>query len=211
MTRNVPCQYEPGSKRKRVLYVGSGLRCFESLVSDMSNGPRTERLSSEIYPVLKVREQEVELVPVWDTRGATDALRSAYVNLLLIDLRWCEEFETRVAEIQRLLRELDHDEDVEQRYGFHRIVVLISGPDPSRLDDLLIELGAVGVRHVLRQEFRDDRSAWSSDPAFAQHVLQYAVDLTRSRRIGKTAICASGGGITGIYFEMGVLLSLIHI
>jgi predicted acylesterase/phospholipase RssA len=208
MTRNVPCQYEPGSKRKRVLYVGSGLRCFESLVSDMSNGPRTERLSSEIYPVLKVREQEVELVPVWDTRGATDALRSAYVNLLLIDLRWCEEFETRVAEIQRLLRELDHDEDVEQRYGFHRIVVLISGPDPSRLDDLIIELGAVGVRHVLRQEFRDDRSAWSSDPAFAQHVLQYAVDLTRSRRIGKTAICASGGGITGIYFEMGVLKCL---
>ena len=208
MTRKVPCQYEPGSKKKRILYVGSGLRCFESLVSDMSKGRKIKRVASDIYPVLDVNGQEVELVPVWDTAGATDALRSAYVNLLLIDLRWCEEFETRVAEIQRLLKELDHDEDVEQRYGFHRIVVLISGPDASRLDDLIIELGAVGVRHVMRQEFKDDVPAWSSDPQFAQEVLQYSVGLTRSRRIGKTAICASGGGITGIYFEMGVLKCL---
>jgi predicted acylesterase/phospholipase RssA len=208
MTRNVPCQYEPGSKRKRVLYVGSGLQSFESLISDMTMGRGTERVPSEIYPVLKTRAQEVEFIPVWDTRGATDALRSSYVNLLLVDLRWCEEFESRVAEIQRLLKELDHDEDVEQRYGFHRIVVLISGPDPSRLDDLIIELGAVGVRHVLRQDFKEDVPAWSSDPSFSQHVLRYAVDLTASRRIGKTAICASGGGITGIYFEMGVLKCL---
>ncbi|MGB5705091.1 MAG: hypothetical protein WBM48_19870, partial [Polyangiales bacterium] len=131
MTRKVPCQYEPGSKRKRVLYVGSGLQSFESLISDMVAARGTERVPSEIYPVLSTRTQEVEFIPVWDTRGATDALRSAYVNLLLVDLRWCEEFESRVAEIQRLLKELDHDEDVEQRYGFHRIVVLISGPDAS--------------------------------------------------------------------------------
>ena len=208
MTRKAPCQYEPGSKRKRVLYVGSGLQSFESLISDMVAARGTERVPSEIYPVLSTRTQEVEFIPVWDTRGATDALRSAYVNLLLVDLRWCEEFESRVAEIQRLLKELDHDEDVEQRYGFHRIVVLISGPDASRLDDLIIELGAVGVRHVLRQDFKEDVPAWSSDPAFAQHVLRYAIDLTGSRRIGKTAICASGGGITGIYFEMGVLKCL---
>ncbi|MGB5681528.1 MAG: patatin-like phospholipase family protein [Polyangiales bacterium] len=208
MTRKDPCQYQPGSKRKRVLYVGSGLRSFESLVSDMSDGRAIERMTSEVYPVLKLRDQEVELLPVWDTRGATDALRSAYVNLLLIDLRWCDDFENRVAEIQRLLKELDHDEDVEQRYGFHRIVVLISGPDQSRLDDLIIELGAVGVRHVLRQDFHSDRPAWSSDRGFAQRVLRYAVDLTSSRRIGKAAICASGGGITGIYFEMGVLKCL---
>jgi NTE family protein len=205
MTRDVPCQYEPGSKRKRVLYVGSGLQCFESLVEDMSASPRAERVRSEIYPVLRMRGQEIELLPVWDTLGATDALRSAYVNLLLVDLRWCENFENRVGEIRQLLEALDHYEDVEQRYGFHRIVVLVSGPDASRLDDLILELGAVGVRHVLRQDFEQDVPAWSSDEPFAEHVLRYAVDLTGARRIGKTAICASGGGITGIYYEMGVL------
>lgn len=208
MTRDLPCQYVPGSKRKRVLYVGSGRRCFESLVRDMGLASGAERVEQEPYPVIRLRGHEVELIPVWDTRGATASLRSAYVNLLLIDLRWCENFESRVAEIRKLLKEIDHPEDVEQRYGFHRIVVLISGPDPVRLDDLIIELGASGIRHVLRQEFRADAPAWSSDPPFAGHVLHYAVDLTVSRRVGKTAICASGGGTTGIYFEMGALKCL---
>ncbi|MGB8331251.1 MAG: patatin-like phospholipase family protein [Polyangiales bacterium] len=208
MPRDVPCQYEPGSKRKRLLYVGSGLQCFEALVRDMSAAPSTERVRSEIYPLLHSRGHEIELVPVWDTVSATDTLRAAYVNLLLVDLRWCENFENRVAEIRQLLRALDHDDDVEQRYGFHRIVVMISGPDSNRLDDLIIELGAVGVRYVLRQDFRPDVPAWSSDGSFAQRVLQTAVELTSSRRIGKTAICAAGGGITGIYFEMGVLKCL---
>jgi hypothetical protein len=77
-----------------MLYVGSGLQCFESLVNDMSAAPGTERLRSEIYPVLRTRGHEIELVPVWDTLGATDTLRSAYVNLLLVDLRWCENFDS---------------------------------------------------------------------------------------------------------------------
>jgi NTE family protein len=208
MSRDVPCQYEPGSKRKRVLYVGSGLDCFESLVNDMSAAPRTQRVPSKLYPVLESRGHEIELQPVWDTLGATDTLRSAYVNLLLVDLRWCENFENRVAEMRKLLEALDHAEDIEQRYGFHRIVVLVSGPDAGRLDDLIVELGAVGVRYVLRQEFDAGLPAWSRDEPFAERVLRCAVDLTSSRHVGKTAICASGGGITGIYFEMGVLKCL---
>ena len=208
MTRDAPCQYEPGNTRKRVLYVGSGLQCFESLVNDMGAAPRAERVRSDLYPVIRTRGHELEFVPVWDTPGATDTLRSAYVNLLLVDLRWCENFENRVAEIRQLLRELDHDEDVEQRYGFHRIVVLVSGPDSKRLDDLIIELGAVGVRYVLRQDFHEDVPAWSSDKPFAEQILRTADELTSSRRIGKTAICASGGGITGIYYEMGALKCL---
>jgi predicted acylesterase/phospholipase RssA len=208
MTRDDPCQYEPGNTRKRVLYVGSGLQCFESLVNDMGAAPRAERVRSDLYPVIRTRGHELEFVPVWDTLGATDTLRSAYVNLLLVDLRWCENFENRVAEIRQLLKALDHDEDVEQRYGFHRIVVLISGPDSNRLDDLIIELGAVGVRYVLRQDFHEDVPAWSSDESFAAEILRTADQLTSSRRIGKTAICASGGGITGIYYEMGALKCL---
>ena len=208
MTRDAPCQYEPGRKRKRILYVGSRAEAFDSLIADMEQAPRTARLPSKVYPVLSSRGHEVELIPVFENDGAIDALRSAYVNLLLVDLRWSEGFENRVAEVRTLLKELDHAEDVEQRYGFHRIVVLISGPDACRLDDVVIELGASGVRHVLRQSFEPGLPAWSSDPAFVENVLSYCVDLTASRRIGKTAICASGGGTTGIYFEMGALKCL---
>jgi len=205
MANMVPCQYDPTNKRKRVLYVGSGVSAFEALIDDMTTAPRAARLPSERYPVLTCRGHEVEIIPVWDTDAAGDALASSYVNLLLVDLRWAEDFESRYANVKKLLVMLDHAEDVEQRYGFHRIVVLISGPDPSRLDDMVLELGAAGVRHVLRQDFRLELPAWSSDPEFGARVLGYSVDLTAARRVGKTAICASGGGITGIYFEMGVL------
>jgi predicted acylesterase/phospholipase RssA len=208
MTGDIPCQSVSGSKRKRVLYVGSELDCFESLVSDMGRVPGAERLPAELYPVFRFDGAEVEWVPVWDTHGATDALRSAYVNLLLIDLRWCEDFDARLQEIRGLLKELDHPEDVEQRYGFHRIVVLTSGPDSHRIDQLIGELGGVGVRHVIRQDFAADVPASSSDVPFGERVLRQAAELTRARKIGKTAICASGGGITGIYFEMGVLKCL---
>ncbi len=208
MTREAPCQYVPGRKIKRVLYAGSGLDCFESLVSDMEQVTGSERIETEPYPVLRYGGADIEWVPVWDTLGATDALRSAYVNLLVIDLRWSENFDARLGEIRGLLNELDHSEDVEQRYGFHRIVVLMSGPDPHRIDQLIVELGSIGVRHVLRQEFSANAPAWSSDIPFAARVLGQAAELTQARKIGKTAICASGGGITGIYFEMGVFKCL---
>lgn len=208
MTRNLPCQYDPKSKRKRVLYVGSGERAFDSLVADMATAPRTTRLPSGRFPVLTCRGHELELVPVWTTDTAGDALASSYVNLLLVDLRWCDNFESRYADVRRLITMLDHAEDIEQRYGFHRIVVLISGPDAARLDDIVIELGATGVRHVIRQEFIQDLPAWSHDEAFGARVLRYCVDLVSSRRVGKTAICASGGGITGIYFEVAALKCL---
>jgi predicted acylesterase/phospholipase RssA len=208
MTRTVPCQFDPTSKRKRVLYVGSGPQAFDSLVDDMTTAPRAARLPSSLYPVLTHRGHELEVIPVWDTDTASDALASTYVNLLLVDLRWCDKFESRYVDVRKLLTILDHAEDVEQRYGFHRIVVMISGPDPRRLDDIVIELGAIGVRHVLRQEFRPELPAWSNDPDFGALVLGYCADLTASRRVGKTAICASGGGITGIYFEMGALKCL---
>jgi predicted acylesterase/phospholipase RssA len=208
MTREAPCRYVPGGKIKRVLYVGSGLDCFESLVSDMERVPGAERLQAELYPLFRYGGAEIEWVPVWDTLGATGALRSAYVNLVVIDLRWQENFDARLEEVRELLNELDHTEDVEQRYGFHRIVVLMSGPDSHRVDQLIGELGSVGVRHVLRQEFSPKAPAWSSDISFAERVLQQTAALTQARKIGKTAICASGGGITGIYFELGVLKCL---
>ena len=207
MTREFPCQYIPGSRRKRVLYVGRR-DSFEALMGDIERVPGVERLRGELYPVLRYLGVEVEWVPVWDTMGATGALRSAYVNLLILDVRWCEAFETRLEEMRELLRELDHTDDVEQRYGFHRIVALTSGPDVSRVDQLIVELGSQGIRHVIRQRFSYNDVPWSSDVPFAQHVLGRAAQLIQDRRIGKTALCASGGGITGIYFELGVLKCL---
>jgi len=208
MTREAPCQYVPGSSRKRVLYAGPQVEAFDSLVSDLRSRPDVETVSAAPYPVVITRGTEVEWVPVYDTEGAVGALRSAYVNLLLVDLRWTQDFDQRLIDVRRLIDAIDHTEDVEQRYGFHRIVVLISGPDARRIDSVLVELGRLGVRHVIRQRFSGGASPWSRDAELAEAVLSKALELLRERKIGKTAICASGGGITGIYFEMGVLKCL---
>ena len=40
---------------------------------------------------------------------------------------------------------------------------------------------------------------------FARHVLGEMEQMTESRTAGKRALCLSGGGITGLYFELGAL------
>lgn len=145
---------------------------------------------------------ELELCVEASAEGVEQRLASEYVHLLLLDLRADEPAHAAdcVARAQHLLGRLDRPADLELRYGFHRIVALVKGDD-ERTDRVIAELGARGVGHVLRE--RD------SDPTvFPKRVLDAVVELTARRRVGKTALAASGGGITGIYFELGALKCL---
>ena len=47
-----------------------------------------------------------------------------------------------------------------------------------------------------------------SKPEMAASVLREIASMTLRRRVGDMALCASGGGITGFYFEMGALKCL---
>lgn len=130
-------------------------------------------------------------------------LEDEYVNMVLVDLRGGEGapgFEVRSRDALELLDILDEVDDVEGRYGFHRIAVMVSDEDGAALDPLLLELGARGVRIVLRQ------TAGEAD--FARRALAFACDAIRGRRVEKTSLCLSGGGTTGIYFELGALKCL---
>lgn len=127
-----------------------------------------------------------------------------YVSLLLVDLRCGEDdlpFEQRARQAQALLARLDEVKDVEARFGFHRIVALVSDRDGCAVDALLLELGARGVRHVLRE------TAAHREP-FGGRVIREALRLIGDRRVGRRALCLSGGGTTGIYFELGALKCL---
>jgi predicted acylesterase/phospholipase RssA len=119
-----------------------------------------------------------------------------------------EEF----AEGLRLLDVMDQERDIERRYGFHRIIALVSGPDALELDARIATLGARGVGRVLR-----DLSTCHLNQAcqhlpprgvFAAYVLQEMARISLHRRPGKRALCLSGGGITGLYFELGALKCL---
>lgn len=136
---------------------------------------------------------------------AREILARAYVGLLVLDVR-CSGLDLPEADARcraglAFLDLLDDAEDVEARYPTHRIVALVGGGPTARVDDLVLELGRRGVGAVFR-DVPDDAES------FASKVVRHAARIVRERRVGKTALCAAGGGITGIYFELGVLKCL---
>lgn len=183
---------------KRVLYFSaaglSAAACLERLAA------HAQVISAE-PPTLVHAGAELELCVEGSAEGVEQRLASQYFHLLLLDMRSDapDETERCTARAQALLGRLDHPSDIELRYGFHRIIVLIRGQD-ERADRVLTELGAKGVGHVLRER--------AGESEFPRRVLDAMTELATRRRVGKTALAASGGGITGIYFELGALKCL---
>lgn len=137
-----------------------------------------------------------EVTPVDHPAEALRLFESRYVHLLVVDLRAAP-----MAGLA-LLDRLDDIDDIEARYGFHRIVALVSATESERTDQLLVDLGARGVRTVLRE------GASESPRQFAQRIEREGMALIARRHRGKRALCAAGGGVTGIYFELGALKCL---
>jgi predicted acylesterase/phospholipase RssA len=152
---------------------------------------------------MSYRGIELEWVPAFTIDAALGVLDHHYVNLLIVDLR---SFGSTAAgehqrdRLWRLLATLDDVDDAEMRYGFHRILVLLSGARNSSADTLLVELGGYGIRHTLKEH----ASAADAEP-FGQRLLDETLRLVGARDKTVTALCAAGGGITAIYFELAAL------
>lgn len=146
----------------------------------------------------------LELVPAFTSEAALNVLDSRYVHLLIVDLRSSSTAEgiRQRERLWRLLTTLDDVEDVEARYGFHRILVLMSGDSDAGMDRLLVELGGYGIRNTLKE-----RGPGASD-SFGRRLLDDVLRLTGAREQTVTALCAAGGGITAIYFELAALKCL---
>lgn len=190
-----------GSSRevaKRVLYFSPAgapvADCFARL-------GRAATVVSEVPPVLSHAGLRIELAVESGIEAVEEALSRDYVHLLLLDLRATGSATTRQCTERglALLDRIDKREDVELRYGFHRILVLIQGDDDAT-DALITELGARGVGRVLR--------ARAHEAGFERRVLDTISEMVLRRRVGTTALAASGGGITGIFFELGALKCL---
>ena len=199
---------------KRILYCGSDAERFHDLVGRMAASADSSVENVDKGCRFSTPRAEQSWMPVFTIAAAQQFVQHDYVNLVVIDLRSDHggfKLEQRVERVRRLLVELDDVDDLEARYGFHRIMVLVSGPDGDRIDRLLIELGGFGVRHALKH--RRDPSpdgGWAErDPdAFAEKVLDQAEALMLERPRSQTALCAAGGGITAIFFELGALKCL---
>ncbi|MBW2524867.1 MAG: patatin-like phospholipase family protein [Deltaproteobacteria bacterium] len=203
-----PC----GHGVRRLLYVNAAAAADVSLFDDIVHSGRCERDDDCVRPQLRCGSERLCWVAEDDPCVAVERLRELYFNAVLLDFRWSPEvadtFDQRIDQALCLLDRLDQAEDLEARYGFHRIVVLVSGPDPERIDRFIADLGGRGVGRVLRERWpggvyarRDAASAAS----FAAAVYDELYRMMSDRPTGSTALCAAGGGITGIFFELGAL------
>ena len=185
---------------KRVLYCGPDFEAFDALVRGMAPGSvsvHTEGLE------LRHPRAHLRFSPAFTAEAAWAVLDANYVNLLFIDLRGPEDADhgLRVDRMRRLLRALDDVDNMESRYGFHRILVLVDDHG-EHTDRLLVELGGHGIRHVLK------RAPDAAPADFGAQVLARSLALMLDRAAPRTALCAAGGGITAIYFELGALKCL---
>ena len=184
--------------KKKVLYFAGAGRspevCFARLASEA-------RVLSSEPPVLEYEGTELELSVEGSVERLEARLASEYVDLILFDLRADTPADATASAraATQLLARLDRPADLELRYAFHRIVGLVAGDD-DRTDRLISELGALGIGRVLRER--------PGEPRFPKRVLDALVELVAGRQVGKVALAASGGGITGIYFELGALKCL---
>ncbi len=193
---------------RTLLYCGPDPGTFERLIDDM--GKVRELKVRAVGQARQFQHAKAELtwLPAHTMEQAEHLLGTIFLNMIVIDLRWVSdevEHEERINKARALLKMLDDVEDIESRYGFHRIMVLVSGPHGQRIDDLLVELGGLGIRHVLKERrFRGGET----DEFFAGRVLDEAVELLFKPRALRSALCAAGGGITAIFFELGALKCL---
>jgi len=205
-----------GPVRKKILYFAPSRAHADTLLATLGSVPGTTRFRDDGATAIRTGDVTVRFVLRQDPVEAHEALHHGYFNAVLLDLRTLTGPAARLDEqferTMRLLDLMDAEPDIELRYGFHRILALISGPDSSRVDELIRLLGARGIGRVLRDPsvcFHDRKCPHLPEAVeFGRLVTDEIVRMTTTRKVGQRALCASGGGITGLYFEMGALKCL---
>lgn len=192
---------------KRVLFYTQDAASFTRFLVQLGRLDDVQVGPAEHGHLVQHADGEAEFVPVHEPEDARRWLAEHYVHLVIVDLRASRAVDLagRLRDGMQLLELLDHPEDIEARYGFHRILVLLDDTRDAQIDDFLLRLGGFGVNHVLRQ--RRSRSDGAA-AGFAREVCDTALQMITRRSVGKTALAASGGGITGIYYELGALKCL---
>jgi predicted acylesterase/phospholipase RssA len=190
---------------KRLLFCLPSPREREGLLRALA--PHVDGELSEASGILRFayKGTEFALLSAYTIDATLEVLEHQYVNLLVVDLRSSEAGDGphSHSRLWRILATLDDVEDTEARYAFHHILVLLSGVGDSD-DPSLVELGGYGVRHTLKQH----APGADGTTTFGRRLLDEALRLTSARTKTVTALCAAGGGITAIYFELAALKCL---
>jgi predicted acylesterase/phospholipase RssA len=204
----------PLSRQKRVLYYTRRKDRADELFRALDSAAGCKVDGVPRQKTITCGEATFTFVVKHDVTSALGALHHDFFNLVLLDLR--EPIGRRASRTSldferglELLDLMDREPDIERRYGFHRILALVSGVDSVELDTRIATLGSRGVGHVMR-DFSEcplhvPCRHLPSKSEMAGAVFEEIGRLTMRRKVGNSALCASGGGITGLYFELGAV------
>ena len=190
---------------KRVLYYGPSPEYFERLLAALERVPGCSAVPRE--PGLL---EHGGLLCHWvlrlDTSEVLADLRRHYVNLVVLDLRADTpgELSLRAERAVALLEALDQTDDLEERFAFHRVLVVVPSLGGADLDALVLAFGNLGVTHVFRAPIVTGEPT-DEHLACIGRLAETVRSILFDRRLGRRALCAAGGGITGVFFELGAL------
>src|SRR5262245_26417756 len=184
---------EDADFERHVLYLG-GLPAAESLLHLLTATPGTA-LEDGDEPLIRHEGLPMRFRIVRRPPEVMACLSSGYYNLFVLDLRVsygdAHELEARIRAAFSLLDAMGEIAP-EDRFGHHRILALVSGPESERIDRLIATLGARGVGRVLREPWPH-----GSAPRFGERILGEMREMMLGRPVGKRALCIASGGITG--------------
>jgi NTE family protein len=181
---------------KRVLYFAPQPEALATLLGEFERlTPAAVELEAS-PPVVTVEGVAAQMFACSTAESALARLGSEYFNLVLVDFRG----PTGPMRGLGFLDALERETELETRFAFHRIVALVPAGPLEAVDRLIAELGSRGVGRIIRE----------SEPGAVpvERLASALVELVTSKHEGGRALCISGGGIAGLYYEMAVLKCL---
>lgn len=161
------------------------------------------------------RELRFEIDMVDSLDQAVELLHRGYYNLVMVD---CRHVPVEGADngrqeeaLRAFLEVLNNERDIERLYPMRRVTVLVGDIDEARVDRLIFDMGRKHVGACLRDMSLSPRPVGGKNAArsrFVDAIWEHCRRVLVGARHGKKAISAAGGGITGIYYEVGVLKCL---
>jgi len=200
---------------KHILYYSPEARHFHQLL-DLLSRQETLGVYEDPGATRVVRnDTSLRFITCHDPCKAAQVLHKEYLNLVVLDLRILDNDPDLAARVERslcFLEAMDRETNPEARYDFSHILVAVGGADDEQVDDMLARVGGFHVGAIVRDWSLSSLCPGSKrkvrQERFGARMLDRIWRLLHARPKGKSALCLSGGGITGLYFEVGVLKCL---
>jgi len=148
--------------------------------------------------------------------AAAERVRGRYYDVILIDCRNLEHPEANPTMQLRaalaFLETLRLERDRERRFPMSRVAVFVSDTDVESVEKQIFAFGQHHIGACIRDRtsspFRTGDAKTQARNRFVERLWQFCNESLVGKPSGKKSLCLAGGGLAGIYYELGVLKCL---